>query len=137
MQKTKQTNTKPLVITITTAAIIAAVTTTSLSAATQAFAKINCKERGTFTVCSGGESIKNCATCEGRTDPGGGGRRTVIDEGGFAVSHSGGGGANLELGSGQILVGGGGGHFTTEGPDVAGSGQHLKGPGGNSGNVPP
>jgi hypothetical protein len=88
-----------------------------------------------FTVCSGGESIKNCTTCEGRTDPGGGGGRQVI-EGDTAVSISGGGGANLELGSGQILVGGGGGHSAPEGrpppTSVGGSGIHAKGPGGNS-----
>jgi hypothetical protein len=132
MQKTKQTGSKLLVIAITTAAIIAAVTTTSLSAATQAFAKINCKERGTFTVCSGGESIKNCATCGGRTDPGGGGGRTVTDESGVAVGFSGGGGHHLELGAGQILVGGGGGHFAEDRPSVGGSGEHEQGPGGNS-----
>ena len=126
--------TKLLVIVITTAAIItAATTTTSLSAATPAFAKVNCKERGTFTVCSGGESIKNCTTCEGRTDPGGGGGRTVTDQSGVAVGFSGGGGHNLELGSGQTLVGGGGGHFASEGPEVGGRGEHEQGPGGNSG----
>jgi hypothetical protein len=127
-----KTSTKLLVIVISTAAIIVMATTTSLSAATQAFAKINCKESGTFTVCSGGESIKNCTTCEGRTDPGGGGGRTVTDEGGFVVGRSGGGGHNLELGSGQILVGGGGGHFAPEGPEVGGRGEHEQGPGGNS-----
>jgi hypothetical protein len=130
----QKTSTKLLVIVmmVTTAAIIVAVTTTSLSAATPAFAKINCKERGTFTICSGGESIKNCTTCEGRTDPGGGGGRTVTDESGFAVGFSGGGGHNFELGSGQILVGGGGGHFAPEGPEVGGRGEHEQGPGGNS-----
>jgi hypothetical protein len=130
----RKISTKLLALVIITAAIITAATTISLSAASPAFAKIDahCKETGTFTVCSGGESIKNCTTCEGRSDPGGGGGRIVTDETDLAVGFSGGGGHKLELESGQTLVGGGGGHFAPEGPEVGGRGEHEQGPGGNS-----
>ena len=79
MKKTQQTNTKLLVIAITTAVFIAAVTTTSLSAATPAFAKINCNEDN--SICSGGESNK----AVGSDAPGGAGGHRDEDstQGGF------------------------------------------------------
>jgi hypothetical protein len=49
MQKTKQTGSKFLVIALTTAAVIAAVTTISLSVATPAFAKVNCNAEASGT----------------------------------------------------------------------------------------
>jgi hypothetical protein len=136
-----KTSTK-LLIMITTAAIITMATTTSLSAAIPAFAKVNCKPANTpgtqicaggsgcgFTGCSAGSSPSN--------SPGGGGSRQVIEGEGedrTAVTFSGGGGGNIELPFGTE-VGGRGGHFDEDSgrPPVGGSGQHLKGPGGNSG----
>jgi hypothetical protein len=50
----RKTNTKLLVIAITTAAIIAAVTTISISAARPALAKVICHSSD---VCTGGEKI--------------------------------------------------------------------------------
>ena len=70
----KKTSTKLLAISITTAAIIAAVTTTSLSAATPAFAKLNCNEDN--SICSGGAGSKP----SGFGSPGGGGGRTRCEE---------------------------------------------------------
>jgi hypothetical protein len=58
MQKTKQTSTNFLVIAITAGAIIAAATT-SLSAATPAFAKLNCTVTSSGSVCTGGQSDKS------------------------------------------------------------------------------
>jgi hypothetical protein len=111
----RKTNTKLLAISITTAAIIAAVTTTSLSAATPAFAKRNCTDipTGGFT-CTGGV---------GFTDrPGGfGGRETIDFTTGerFVAGGTGGNDGNFAGGEGGHLlcdpdcnrnVGGGGGH---------------------------
>jgi hypothetical protein len=135
-----KTSTK-LLIMITTAAIIAASTTTTISAATPAFAKVNCKPAITpgAEICAGGTSIKKeclSSSSECQIFPGGGGSRQVIEGEGedrTTVTFSGGGGHNIELGFG-LEVGGGGGHFDDSGrPSVGGSGQHIKGPGGNSG----
>jgi hypothetical protein len=133
----RNTSTKLLVIAITTAAIIAAVV--SISAATPAFAKINCNE--TQTVCSGGSGCGPGSGCPPGTSPnevpGGGGSR-IISEVPFGpvVSSSGGTGGN----TGEF-VGGVGRHFTCDTSGVCsfagGSGQHFKGPGGNSDNAPP
>jgi hypothetical protein len=92
---------------ITTAAIIAAVTTTSLSAATPAFAKRNCDV--TNTVCSGGSGCgRTATTCTSPQDvPGGGGGR---ETGGLEGSSlSGGSGFNADT-----AVGGFGLHFTCD-----------------------
>jgi hypothetical protein len=132
MQKTKF-----LVIAITTAAIIAAVTTTiSFSAASPAFAKINCDE--TETLCSGGSSLR----ARGIDIPGGGGGHSTTDFAAGELIMSGGAGGNG--GNGGVEVGGGGGHITCDlsagcaiSTFVGGSGTHFKGPGGNSDNAPP
>jgi hypothetical protein len=128
-------STKLLALVITTAAIITAATTTSLSAATPAFAKVNCKPANTpgTEICAGGSGcgFTGCSAGTSPSDsPGGGGSRQVIEGEGqdrTAVTFSGGGGGNIELPFG-VEVGGGGSHN-----EVGGSGQHLKGPGGNSG----
>jgi hypothetical protein len=77
----KKTSTKLLVIVITTVAIAAMATTTSLSAATPAFAKRNCNEDN--TICSGGSGC-GTAGCQGGTSPsdvpGGGGGRAIQSE---------------------------------------------------------
>jgi hypothetical protein len=134
-----KTSTK-LLIMITTAALIAAATTTTISAATPAFAKVNCKPANTpgTQICAGGSGC-DFTGCLGGTSPsdspGGGGSRQVIEGEGVdrtTVTFSGGHGGNFELPFG-IQVGGIGGHFDDSGKDVGGSGQHLKGPGGNSG----
>jgi hypothetical protein len=110
MQKTRLS-----VIEITTAVIIVVVTTVSLSAATPAFAKVN---------CTGGASFSD--------RHGGFGGRHIFDElvGGEAFT-SGGFGSNT-----GDFVGGAGQHKTcnpSSCPDaVGGLGQHIKGPGGNS-----
>jgi hypothetical protein len=131
MQKTKF-----LVIAITTAAIIAAVTTTSLSAATPAFAKVNCNEDN--SICSGGLSNKKCDGCVDA--PGGGGGRVVSEESGEFASMGGSGGQISHPGN-PTDVGGGGGHLACDASGdctgVGGVGQHFKGPGGNSDNAPP
>jgi hypothetical protein len=54
-----KTSTK-LLIMITTAAIIAMATTTSLSAATPAFARLNCN--ADVTICSGGGNAQTIGT---------------------------------------------------------------------------
>jgi hypothetical protein len=129
MQKTKL-----LVIAITTAAIIAAVTTTSLSAATPAFAKRNCNEDG--TICSGGSGcgVTGCTGGTSSSDiPGGGGGHGTT--GAPEQTFSGGGGQND-----GTFVGGTGRHTTCDAfgcQTVGGSGFHVQGPGGNSGNAPP
>jgi hypothetical protein len=73
--------TKLLVIAITDAAIIAAATTSSLSAATPAFAKRNCNED--LTICTGGSGC-GTAGCQGGISPsdipGGGGGRAILSE---------------------------------------------------------
>jgi hypothetical protein len=122
------TSTKLLVI-----AIIAAATTTSLSAAAPAFAEINC----TANLCVGGTSQKKFLGCE---CPGGHGGREFFDpEDPLTTSVSGGGGGKLADGSG--LIGGAGSHHACKSGDctdqVGGSGFHVQGPGGNSGNAPP
>ena len=59
MQKTKQTSTKLLAIAITALAVIAAVTTISISSATPAFAKEKCTTTPQgVDACSGGEGFK-------------------------------------------------------------------------------
>jgi hypothetical protein len=73
----QKTSTKFLAVAVTTAAIVTMATTTSLSAATPAFAKRNCNE--TLTLCSGGSGC-GTAGCQGGTSPsdlpgGGGGMR--------------------------------------------------------------
>jgi hypothetical protein len=124
MQKTEF-----LVIALTTAAIIAAVTTVSISAATPAFAKLNCNEN--FSICTGGAG----GIASGSSSPGGfGGRVSNVES-----TSSGGAGGQFE-GTGGTLVGGGGSHSdcgTFPCQFGGGGGQHLKGPGGNSDNVPP
>jgi hypothetical protein len=95
MQKTKQTGSKLLVIAITTAAIIAAVTTTvSISAATPAFATLNCRETATGAACNGGGNIQSFGGCASATTchGGGGGHTTVSGDElhivtAFIVSH--------------------------------------------------
>jgi hypothetical protein len=94
---------KLLVIVITTAAIIAMATTTSLSTATPAFAKFNCTSTSTAFICTGGESFKK----SGIDIPGGSGGQTVIDQSGG--SGSGGSGFN-----GGTTVGGEGRHYICE-----------------------
>jgi hypothetical protein len=123
----RKISTKLLAISITTAAIIAAVTTTSLSAASPAFAKFDCNETETGVVCSGGSS--------GPDRPGGFGGRIALDEDSGTITRSGGSGENT-----GAFVGGGAGHSIcdlTGCTERGGSGQHEKGPGGNSGSVPP
>ena len=125
MQKTQQTGTKLLIIALTTVAIIAAVTTISISAARPAFAKLNCNED--ISICSGGQSNKQA----GLDALGGGGGRNLA----FSFS-SGGSGGQLPTTGGGTLVGGSG-HQTSCDPfpactTVGGTGRHLKGPGGNS-----
>jgi hypothetical protein len=126
MQKTEF-----LVIALTTAAIIAAVTTVSISAATPAFAKLNCTDTPTSTTCSGGSSLKASLGI-----PGGMGLHTRIDVTTSEQSTSGGAGLNT-----GTVVGGAGDHRTCDlsgcPPFVGGAGAHDKGPGGNSDNVPP
>jgi hypothetical protein len=104
--------TKLLVIVITGAIIAAA----SLSAATPAFAKVNCNEDQ--SICSGGQSNFQL----GVNIPGGGGSRTINIPGFSSFS----GGA----GEGGTLVGGLGVHFTCDDttctPPVGGSGLHPK-----------
>jgi hypothetical protein len=125
--------TRLLIIAITTTAIIAAVTTVSLSAATPTFAKINCNESpdGT-TTCVGGTSHQQ----EGLPSVGGHGGRFVLSESGQVITNNGGSGANV-----GSSVGGFGFRLACD-PICTGAGNgvsgfHAKGPGGNSGNVPP
>ena len=121
MQKTKL-----LVIAITTAAIITVATTTSLSAATPAFARVNCNEDN--STCSGGESLKK----GGDDTPSVHGIHGVTESEQFTIS--GGGGSNSLF---PGFVGGGGGRttcsfITSTCTDLGGQGFHEKGPGGNS-----
>ena len=87
--------TKLLVIVITTAAIVAAAKTTSLSAATPAFAKRNCNTDQ--TVCTGGSGC-GTAGCQGGTSPsdvpGGGGGRAILSESKEVITNNGGFGQN-------------------------------------------
>jgi hypothetical protein len=87
----EKTSTKLLVIVIATAAIIAMATTTSISAATPAFAKIN--ERCDASSCTfvGGTSNKK----EDIDTPGGHGGRAVLSESGQVITNNGGFGQNL------------------------------------------
>jgi hypothetical protein len=106
-----------------------------MSAANPAFAKVNCNE--TVTVCSGGVKaggLNSAFECGALTIcNGGNGHRTTLLGG--ELTNSGGGG---QFDDGTTLVGGGGGHSVcgvappTCSADVGGSGQHDKGPGGNS-----
>jgi hypothetical protein len=126
----RKTSTNLLLIVITTAAIITMATTTSLSVATPAFAKVNCGP----TVCSGGSGC-GFAECPSPTElPGGGGRHTTLESTGSSFS----GGVGGQVGT---LVGGAGFHRTCDASGcsvpVGGSGQHVQGPGGNSANAPP
>jgi hypothetical protein len=128
---------------ITTAAIIAAATTTTISAATPAFAKVdNCKPAITpgTEICAGGSGcgFTGCSAGTSPSDlPGGGGSRQVFEGEGedrTSVAFSGGRGGNIELPFGDEVGGTGGQSFEDSArPPVGGSGQHLKGPGGNSG----
>ena len=137
MQKTKQTGSRLLVIAITTAAIIAMTTTTSLSAATPAFAKFECTDTSTGFICTGGQSNK----AAGADVPGGSGGRTVVDFQAGQSSQSGGNGGQIpEETTGGTLVGGAGGHSTCDNSGctfAGGGGVHLQGRGGNSGSAPP
>jgi hypothetical protein len=109
-------------------AIIAAVTTVSISAATPAFAKLNCTDTPTSTTCSGGSSLKASLGI-----PGGQGLHTTIDVTTSEQSTSGGSAVNT-----GTVVGGAGAHFdSSKDLAVGGFGVHDKGPGGNSDNVPP
>jgi outer membrane lipoprotein SlyB len=106
----QKTNIRLLVIVIITAAIIAG-TTTSLSAATSAFAMRNCNEEG--TICTGGSGCGRTATiCTSPSDiPGGGGGR---ETGGLEGSSlSGGSGFNADT-----AVGGFGLHIFDNGVTV-------------------
>jgi hypothetical protein len=121
----RNTSTKLLVI-----AIIAAVTTITMSAASPAFAAVNCTDNpdGT-TTCSGGASFSD--------RHGGFGGRHIFDELiGREAFTSGGFGSNIDDSNIGDFVGGAGQHKTcspSSCPDaVGGLGQHLKGPGGNS-----
>jgi hypothetical protein len=100
MEKTRP---KLLMIVITTAVIIAMATTTSLSAATPAFAKINCN--ADRTVCTGGSGC-GTAGCQGGTSPGdvpgGGGGRAVLSESGQVITNNGGFGLNVGSSVGGI-----------------------------------
>jgi hypothetical protein len=128
----RKTSTNLLVITITTAAIVTMATTTSLSAATPAFAKLNCTPIPTGgQTCSGG--LSNEAI--GIDGTGGFGRHTIQDFTAQVNINSGGSGLN----DGTTVGGGGGREACVIGgcTNVGGLGQHLKGAGGNSGNVPP
>ena len=124
----RKISTKLLVMVITTAAIIAAVTTISISAARPAFAKLNCSDDG--LRCSGGGPSP--------ANGGGGGIDIFGSVGGSAVFRSGGFGVGTDAG-----VGGGGEHHTCDTSGVCQAsgngvtGFHVKGPGGNSGDVPP
>jgi hypothetical protein len=125
----RKTSTKLLAIAITTAAIITAATT-SLSAATPAFAKSdNCRQTPEAFKCSGGEGKALTGAA-----PGGFGRTTTTtSEGSF---FAGGFGGNLK-GDVPQMVGGGGVQQIcdlTGCTERGGIGQHEKGPGGNSGN---
>jgi hypothetical protein len=77
----QKTSTELLTVVITITAIITMATTTSLSAASPAFAKKNCNEDN--TICSGGSGC-DPAGCQGGTSPsdlpGGGGGRTIQSE---------------------------------------------------------
>jgi hypothetical protein len=107
MQKTQQRSTKLLIIAITTAAIIAAVTTISISAASPAFAKFQCNED--ITLCTGGSGCGPVTVCTNPSAvPGGGGGR--LESG---VGASGGSGGNSDT-----VVGGLGFHCT---PGITGS----------------
>jgi hypothetical protein len=122
--------TKLLVIAMTATVIIAAATITSLSAATPAFAKINCD----VDSCIGGTSLKQA----GVDAAGGHGGREITDlEDPSTTSVSGGGGGEFEF----DVIGGAGSHFACKSGDctdrLGGQGLHVKGPGGNSGNAPP
>jgi hypothetical protein len=131
----RKTNTKLLAIAITTAAIIAAVTT--VSAASPAFAKRNCNEDN--SLCSG-DSGCGATGCTGGTSPtdvpGGGGGRALLSESNQVITNNGGFGQNV-----GSSVGGFGFRLAcdpicqTSGNDVIGL--HAKGPGGNSDSVPP
>ena len=100
----EKTSTKLFVIVITTAAIIAMATTTSLSAATPAFAKANCTDNpdGT-TVCIGGGSNKK----SGVDVPGGGGGRFEFNLGTGEITTSGGSVGGREAGhcTGNVYAG--------------------------------
>jgi hypothetical protein len=126
MKKTKQTNAKLLVIAITAAAILAAITTTSISGAKPAFARVNCENTpspdgiGETFVCSGGaggDTGGSGGHVEGELfDP-------VGDPGQGETTFSGGGGGN----SGDT-AGGGGSHGTFDSrtgvESVGGGGSH-------------
>ena len=101
--------TKLLVIAITTAAIITAAITTSLSAATPAFAAVTCDPTSTGFICTGGSGCGGGALdCTNPSAvPGGGGGRSTGDSGQFTFS--GGGGQNL-----GSTVGGSGEHGTCD-----------------------
>jgi hypothetical protein len=126
MRKTKQTS-LVLVIVITSAAIITAATiTTSLSAATPAFAKENCRDTPTGETCSGGSSLR----ARGIDIPGGGGHSTSDFAAGELIASGGAGGNG---GNGGAEVGGGGDRITCDlsagcasGTFVGGSGVHFK-----------
>ena len=101
--------TKLLVILVTTAAIAAAATATSLSAATPAFAAVNCNPDQ--TVCSGGGKAQTQGeTCTGLTicHGGTGGRSTFSPDGGSTFT----GGAGIN--GGDIVTGGIGGSFVCD-----------------------
>ena len=131
MQKTKL-----LVIAITTVAIITAATT-SLSAASPVFAKLNCDSEN--NLCTGGESDKSA----GFGTPGGaGGRVETFPEGGVSTQTGGHGGQSPIPNTDETGVGGAGGRVTCVSPGdcdfgSGGSGLHVKGPGGNSLFAPP
>jgi hypothetical protein len=130
MQKIKQSGSKLLVIAITTAAVIAAATTTvSISAATPAFAKLNCSETATGVACSGGGSIPSFGCGSSTPCHGGTGGRTTIS--GDEITNSGGGGLQLDA-----VVGGVGDHSVCDvnspnncSVDVGGNARHIQGQG--------
>jgi hypothetical protein len=128
MEKTKkQTSTKLLVIAITAVAILAAITTISITGATTAFAAVNCNPDN--TVCSGGNSHQ--------TEPGGinGPEGSVGGCGGHTSEYD--GGSSATAGCGTLsggFVGGEATHRTCVGPPdpdeqtctgVGGSGLHT------------
>jgi|SRR5215208_3732158 len=111
--KTKQTNTRLLVIAITAIAIIAAITT-SIGGARPAFAAYNCNTTPDGIVCQGGGSS---FTSDGSIIGGGGGRGefgTPITDPDFDTSGGGGHGSYIDDNDVQYAPSGGGGRVTCE-----------------------